>query len=521
MSDIETISHGSPLEFAIKGVKEIPSRDRRSSNGLATPIVEQYGISVDDDTANVIKRLYASVDGTALIETARDLGLDEADNFDELLAGFDFDEGEKLGLGDVLDCLDEKLTYGLASREKDVEKVSKKKQRETVYVPELVNDVGEGGTVFMAKSLSTIDKVKMAWDLHDENQVVVVDDYDKWENLLGWKKLKKLPHGRNKIREVLGDKLSKEVLEDVAGKKSDTDSNSTDDDTGSRGRRTRTKPTDEVLNVAIGSRHRERFKRESEEIKDSFEDDGYIGSKYKQIKQLILFPTTTEHNLSDHWWVAGNRWDGGGYAAIANCNKGTFEYLNDCDNVWHIEDYIDQADDYEFATNYGPVTLGTIDRSNMVLHLVEESMKSRFLRNVVLDSLPEVLPEYADDNMYNSPEFPHSDDMLYAPISMEDVFWMRPELIDMTDSSGGIILYSSDSPRNVGEKYNLSSDYKLYSRARLPEWDFDCEELRALDGASYSLDLEGGAYELVETLAKLHDAGADPFSETPEARWTQ
>jgi len=85
----------------------------------------------------------------------------------------------------------------------------------------------------------------------------------------------------------------------------------------------------------------------------------------------------------------------------------------------------------------------------------------------------------------------------------------------------GVIFYASSSPRDVGYCKNLSSDYKLYARARLSDWDFDATELSTLDGASYSIDLDDGGYELVETLAKLHDAGQQPFSETPESRWSQ
>ena len=523
MSEIETFCAGSPLDYAIRGVKELSSRDRRAHNNLAQPIQEKYGTPVSEETADVVQRLYSAVDGVALVRAVKTLGLDDVEDYDTLLEEFDLDDDEDANLGKVMELLDQKLTYGLATRENGATKVSKKKHRSTVYIPNLINSVGEGGTVYMAKTLSTTAKVRMAWDLHDENKVVVVDDY-KWGRLLGWEQLKQFPHGKNKIREELGDRLSPEVLDLVAGQNAgDTDTKADADSTGSRGRRTRTKPTDEVLNVARSSRHRERFKQESQDIKENFEDDGWIGNSYNKVDMLVLFPTTTDLNMSQHYWVAGKRWPDAQNVAIANCNKGTFEYLNDCDEVWHIEDYLSQAEDHEFQTNHGPVTLGTIDDDNLVLHVVSTETKNRLLRGGVIDNMPKVLPDYVENEMYRSPQLPHSDDMLYAPITAEDVFWMRPLLRKMQnpEEGDGVLLYANSSPRDIGNKWSLSSDYKLYARARLPEWDFDSEEMKTLDSASYSIDLDDGGYEIVETLAKLHDAGEQPFSQTPEARWSQ
>lgn len=522
MSETETFCAGSPLEYAIRGVSKLSSRDRRAHNNLAEPIKKKYGTEVSEETADVIQRLYSAVDGAELVRAVKKLGLDEVEDYSELLSEFDLDDDEDANLGKVMEVMDVKITESLAPRDKDASKVSKKRQRESVYIPELVNSMGEGGTVYMAKTLSTTAKVRMAWDLHDENQVVVVDDY-KWGKLLGWEELKQFPHGKNKIREELGDRLSDEVLDIVAGDSAgDTDTKTDDGSTGSRGRRTRTKPTDEVLNVALSSAHSSRFKQRAEDIKEAFDDDGWIGNSYNKVDMLVLFPTTTDLNMSDHYWVAGSRWPDAENVAIANCNKGTFEYLNDREEVWHIEDYLSQAEDYEFQTNHGPVTLGTIEQDNLVLHVVSPETREQFLRGTVIENLPSVLPEYVDDEMYRSPELPHSDDMLYAPITSEDVFWMRPELRKMQnpDDGDGVLLYANSSPRNVGQKWNLSSDYKLYARARLPDWDFDGEELSTLDSASYSIDLDEGGYEIVETLAKLHDAGEQPYSETPEARWS-
>lgn len=519
---MERFAVGDPLDYAIRGVSEIPSSDRRGHRTLTKPIREQYGTDVSDDTADIIKRLHSAVDGASLVRAVQKMGLDKVEDYSAVLSGCDLDDDEDADLGRVMQELDVKLHDAVASREKGAERVSRKKHRDSVYVPDLINNLGEGGTVYMAKTLGTTSKVRIAWDLHDENVVVVVNDYDKWEALLGWEKLKQFPHGKNKIREELGDRLSQDVLDTVAAQSSSSGT-SDSDDTSSSGRRKRTPPTDEILNVAIGSRHRNRTKMKAEDIFDKFEEDGYIGSDYSPIQMLVLFPTTTDHNMTDNWWVPGDRWSDGGYCAIANCNKGTYEYLNQRDEVWHIEDYLEQAGDYEFDTNHGKVTLDTIDHSVTVLHVCSDKTRERLTRPKVFENLPSVLPEYADEEMYRSPDFPHSDDMLYAPITPEDVFWMRPVIkdwVDKEESDDGIVIKADVSPRDIGKTWSVSSDYKLYARARLPEWNFDSLEMSKLDSASYSFKLDEGGFEIVETLGKLHDAGLDPYSETPEARWS-
>lgn len=520
--DIETFCVGHPLDYAIQGVSQLPSRRKRKP--IAESIAEEYGTEIDGDTASVIDRLQKASNSTALVTSVKEAGLDTVDDYTTVLTDTLLDEDEEADLGRVMDVLDTNISYSLAPREKDASKVSSKRQRDTTYIPEVINAVGDSGDVFMAKTLSTTAKVRMAWDLHDDNQVIVVDSYEKWEKLLGWRKLKELPHGKNKIREELGDQLSDDVLDIVAADDAGGDTDTKDEsDTDSKGRRTRTQPSDEVLNVATSSRHRDRRKIQSQDILEALQDDGEFGKAYSPIDMLVLFPSTTDLNMSDHWWVAGSRWHDVGQVAIANCNKGTFEYLNQHDSVWHIEDYRNQADDYEFETNHGPVTLGTVDRANLVLHVVDNDMHPRLMQGTAIENMPNALPDYCDNAMYNSPSFPHADDMLYAPLTLEDVFWMRPELRKMQspEDGDGILLYASEKPRNVGTKWNMSSDYELYARARLPDWDFDSVEMSVLDNASYKIELDDGGYELVETLAKLHDNGMQPYSETPQSRWTQ
>lgn len=382
--------------------------------------------------------------------------------------------------------------------------------------------MADGGTVYMAKTLSSAAKVRMAWDLNASNQVVVVDEYDIWEQLLGWEKLKCLPHGKNKIREELGDQLSDSVLQMVAGNDTSTNSDTKDtSDTSSRGRRTRTKPSEEVLNIAKGSAHKRRNRMKSKDIYDSLEDSNTI--THTGISTLVLFPSTVDLNMTDHWWVAGRRSQDNGYVAIANCNKGTFEYLNQLDSVWHIEDYLNQASNYEFDTNTGPVTMNTVSTKNLVIHIVSEKTKSRLGDGRIIKNMPSAITEYVENEMFSriKPELPHQDDMVYAPITEEESFWLRPMLRKEQDPKSGdaVICYGDVNVRDLGNTSSISSDYWLYSRARLPNWDFDAIELKKMDKASIYFDLDSGGYEMIEMLGELHDMGKCPFSKSPKSRW--
>lgn len=512
-SEIETFCAGRDVDYATEGINQMDS-EAILSNSLSDTIRQEYGTVVSRETANLVKTMDDAVNASALVSAIQEMDFEEVDSLSELLPDYDGGEDSRdPDMSDVIDAVDTKLTESFASRETSATRVSSKSNRDAVYIPNLVNSMDDGD-VFMAKTVGSVNKVRIAWDLNDDNEIIVVDDYDKWEALFGWRKLKELPHGKNKILEELGHKLSDDVLSVVASNTSESASKAEENNTSS-GRRTRTKPSDELLNVAVSNSRNDRTKAESETILESFQDSG----DFHGIEMLILFPTTTDMNMSDHWYVPGKRWPGGGSAAIANCNKGTFEYLNQLEQVWHIEDYLEQASGHIFETNKGAVTLDSVDESKLVIHVCTDEMYDRLKSGTTFRNMPEVLPDYCNDHSYRTPDperWPHPDDMFYAPMKKEDVFWIRPELRE----SDAIVAYGESSPRDMNDiPFRLSSGYELYARARLPDWEFDSVEMLTLDNASYKLDLSQGGYEIVETLGLLHDEGHVPYSKTPKSRW--
>jgi len=523
---VERFCSGHPFNYAMTGIEEISGNVKHSHDSLASAIEGVYGTDVSAKTGRVMNRLDNAADSRGLVRAIRTAGLDDVSDWSRRIDVESIntlsDEITEPGMAEAMQIIDTKLSSAFCSREKDASKVTSKKNRKNIYVPELINKAGEEGTVYMAKTVSSSDKVRMAWDVNDSNQVVVVDDYEKWERLLGWEKLKQFPHGKNKIREELGDTLSDDVLEIVAGEKNDAETSESNDNTTSRGRGTRTKPSEEVLNLARGSAHKLRKKMQSEKIANVFEDDETIG--VHNISMLVLFPTTTELNMTDYWWIPGDRYPDGGTVAIANCNKGTFEYLNQYEQVWHVEDYLEQAADYEFETSEGPTTMNAASTESLVIHIMSEQTSEWMMEDEIIGNIPHALTEYVEEEVYHrrAPELPHPDDMVYAPITPEDVFWMRPELRHHNSPSDGdaVICYANVSVRDVGVANAISSDYRLYSRARLPEWDFDSVEMNILDDASHYMRLDDGGYEMLQTLGMLHDAGKKPFSESPQSRWS-
>jgi hypothetical protein len=519
----ETVCAGDPVSYAIRGINEISGSTKTSSSRLDKAVEVVYDVDVSRDTAGIFRRIDQATDAEQLIRAVESLGLEEYDGLTaaiprDQLSGV-IDDVENPGLTELMRVLDQKLEDSLCDRASSPSDTASKANRETVYVPELINSSSDG-TVYMAKTISSTKKVMMAWDLHEDNEVVVVDNYEIWENLLGWEKLKTLPHGKNKIIEEYSHKLSDEVLDQVIGG-SDSTSADSSDDSDSSGRRTRTKPSEEVLNVATGRKHKYRSRYSAKEIAESFDDDETFDAGFNRgVDMLVLFPSTADRNMTDHWWVPGANHNNN-YCGIANCNKGTFEYLNRFDNVWHIDDYIDQAADYEFETHAGPMTMRLASKENLVIHYMSESMYKYISRDVIMSNMPEAITSFVEDNIRFTPPLPPADKLVYAPITKEDMFWMRPEIVSsLASDDGPTILYADIEPRGIPKKHSVSSDYKLYARARLPNWDFDSEEMSVLDDASFYLKLRKGGASLVETLGKLHDAGEKPFTESPQSRWS-
>ncbi len=472
----DSFSIGDPLEFLLR---EVESYKTSYTVRAIKEFEKQLDVTISSETKNILRVMHRSQKPRKLLQTIKDIDIESA-------AGYELSD------------LDEELEFAHAPRNIDVEEVKYRKNRDTVYVPKLHVTSGDG-EVYMAKSISSLKKVEMAWDLHEDNEIVVVDDYDKWENLLGWSKLKDLPHNTNSIREEYGDRLSDEVLDSVTKDKSEKRS------------KTQTQPSEEMITVSTTTRSYGRQSISAESIKEQFKKHGSLFSK--NVKKLVLFPTTSDYNLSENRWITGS-FPGVGKVAVGNCNKGTFEYLNQCEEVYHIRDYLKQSMQYTFETDGGTECIDSVDSSNLVFHLMSDEMKNILDEQGATEDMKEELQPFADNHSVLSADLPDPEEMVYVPLSPESVFWLAPALqtnSDVFDKSISVVV-SDVSHQNLSVDV-AGNAYKLYARARLTDWDFDSEEMSLLDECSRSIDLDEGGLELVETLAKLHDRGMKPYSE--------
>ncbi|WP_153952958.1 hypothetical protein [Halosegnis longus] len=80
----------------------------------------------------------------------------------------------------------------LAPRDKTATRVATANGRVGVNVSEVLDKAADGGQVWMAKTLTMSSKVDTAWEMHENNQVVKVDEYEYYADTFGWKKLKEI-----------------------------------------------------------------------------------------------------------------------------------------------------------------------------------------------------------------------------------------------------------------------------------------------------------------------------------------
>jgi len=499
MVETKTFSRGNAVDFLKEGMKQLDASDRRGKRSYADPIEDTYEASISNDTGKLCRHIHMNSEPADAVTATAQI-IDEQHSAEETL--------------DLLDMMNRKLSDGLASRENGSE-VTKKSGREDIRVSEVLAAAGEEGTVFMAKSLTSMKKVKLAWNLHEDNQVVVVDNYELWEELLGWSKLKELPHGRKKIRRLYGDSLPQDVLDEIAPPTKQ--SRSSDSNTSSKSRTT-TSAKEAVVNVAKDSQHRMRTKSKASKIKELFERDNH----FNNVKRLVLFPSDTDKNMTDYWWVAGGLAGMGGYSAIANCKQSTYDYLKDVDNIHHIDEYVEMWRDYSITTEHGSKKYRYICNDEPVLHILKEKLYNRFITDGMLSGLSEIIADFVDDNVYKGPDIPQ--ESTYCILDGLDEFYLRPILRDHTKSDSIPTVHALETKASTGNGVytdNISSTFGLYARGMLPNWDFDSKEMQKLESLSYNLKLDDGGYEIIQTMKQLHDAGGQPYSKTPQARWRQ
>jgi hypothetical protein len=86
-------------------------------------------------------------------------------------------------------------TVSLAPRKRNPSSVGRRHNRTEKNITDVLQLAGEDGQVYMQQRLTHRPKVALAWELHENNQVVQVSTrkYDEYREKYGWKVLKELP----------------------------------------------------------------------------------------------------------------------------------------------------------------------------------------------------------------------------------------------------------------------------------------------------------------------------------------
>lgn len=370
----------------------------------------------------------------------------------------------------------------VAERGTDPSTASNRRNKQAARVAWDAYGDGNTGSVFMGVSLNE-KKTNVVWEDNDDSMVVRVDGtekYDQYEKL-GWKKLKSIK--KSTIDEYDVSEETREAF--VGGEGSGTVSAINN-------------PDKRELTIHFDSRRRSNKKITAKSIKDQFSDyhnnDGArptIGRKHPT--RLILFPSNSDRSLSDHYWLSSDT------TPIATCAVKVWEYLSDTPGVHHIDQYIQTARDTELKTTEGTTTVRNLPE-NAAVHVVHDDAIDLFRDDTVMERMAEYLVSVKFTGGYETPDF---DSVVYTPITESEYQTVRPAMNDRQIVVGDI------TSTDVGNTNVLVNDTQGYAYARLHEWQgtSEMEQIRGLQPK-----LNEGGYDIVETLAELHDAGIAPHS---------
>lgn len=394
-------------------------------------------------------------------------------------------------------------------------------------VKEIIHQADKNdGDVYMGVELNQ-HKARVVWDIgrddftdEDSDNIVVKcqnsEHYGTFEEAFGWCRL-----GNIDLNNIHKYDISNSEYNDLVTEMETVE----EDDEGnvSKGRSDPTPPEEEELNVSVSRKHTEQNKYYAKEIKDQFEAQKALSvdrktsrkysNKYYDVDTLILFPSNSERNLADHYWLGGMDYNNR-VVAIANCNVGTYEYLSHLPNVYHIDEFYTSAWRVPIETSKGQVCIANA-RDKLVLHVVHDSVKPAFEK--VRDQMPGVLRECFENDVtqwysrhkWNGPDY---NKIAYAPVTHDELFDLLPAI---TEAGVYVVRGDVKPPKMIDKEQRqyLKKDVWPYAVARLGDWDYSTVEKSSILSRGFT-DLSDGGYELVETMAFRHDDGQPPASAT-------
>lgn len=328
-----------------------------------------------------------------------------------------------------------------------------------------------GGQVFMGCRLSR-DKAEVAWEDSEHNYVFSVestDQYEVYEDLLGWKKLKSI--NKNTIEDF---DVSDETKEEILG--SDYNKNKGNSSTYK-------------LKFHFKSSRNYTKDVEVDDLVDKLEDanaDEPIDIGRREVDSVILFPTHLDKNISEHYWASDSR------NPMARCRKKDWKRLEEYDRVMTIDQLVERSRSVEFSTSDSEHTIESFEaeyedgNERIMFHLLEEPYKSRFENEESMERAK----EYVNDKFYQD-----KIDFVYAPITEETLRKLHPSI------QSHHVLLGDEHHSTLANTSTLRTDTRLYAWVRLYDWT-DTLEYDVIQDDISRTSLAAGGYELIETLRR-------------------
>lgn len=336
------------------------------------------------------------------------------------------------------------------------------------------------GQIFMGCRLSE-DKANVAWEDSDYNYVFSVestDEYEVYEDLLGWEKLKSI--NKKTIDEF---DVSDETKEELLGDNYENSNNSSS--------------TEYKLKFHFKSGRNYTKDVTVDELEEKLEEKNVgepINIGHRETDSIVLFPTHKDKNISEYYWVSDSR------NPVARCRKKDWTRLSQYDCVLTVDSIIERSRQVEFSTSDGKHTIASFedeyDEKGIMFHVLEEPYRSRLDNQEFMERSQ----EYVNTNCYNK-----NTEFIYAPVTVETLRKLHPSIQEHN------VLLGDEHTSTLANTSTLRTDTRLYAWVRLYEWT-NTKEYDIIQDDISRTELNSGGYELVETLRQgmMND---EPFSQ--------
>lgn len=366
--------------------------------------------------------------------------------------------------------------------------------RKRVQHWELFDQIENGGTVYMCIR-PVVKKAKAIWKDHEKNLLIKVkstDQYEEYEERHGWKRLVDI--NNNTVDNL---NIPDELKQRIKTNKQDYENENAGKDAPNRSITLHTLKTKRKNHTHIEKK--KTVKLSAKEIKETIQcgDDIQYG-----IDKIVLFPSNSGKNLSDYYkWYPSNN------IGIGTCAVKTYEYLRECENVYHIDDIIETANSQTVETVNGEMLAKDyIEQEGYnVIHVVNKDSFDEFSGSGLVHVEERVLKRLSSLNGFKK----HDGEISYAMIEKDDLDNIPILFGDFVDVD---VKYNEPHPLTlmINEGYMskpngcdrispFDSDTELYVHSKIPEQK-GTDVFKSL--TDISSPLNKGGKDVVDTVAQ-------------------